>query len=678
MVRNDRLVYSRGVGGAVRSARRFSKSFRSGACKLISLWLAGLAIVVCASFSARCLAADTDDNHEARLLSVAPLSVQRGQAVQFTLRGRGLENANAAWFEERGLHAEILDVKPSDVEVQLKSKNNTKDAARPQVFVVQMRLTVDSAVAPGEHALRVITPRGLSAPIAFWVTQGPTVAKSPGSHGTLNEAQAVTVPSTINGEISQHGELDYYSFQGQRNDEVRVDVERTENFAATLALYEPGGSWFDPNRPTRLLSREEKQSDLIPTQTESTYVLPHDGTYFVEVSGLYGEGCTGCEYVVRVSPGHATAAQQEAGFATRSLTGWVERGFSRPLDPTWLAALSDRSLPRAPNPSPQAVAVVPAGDGAQAAARIAKAEIPTEISTRAVSKYSYLPEKSPAEPQMIQIPGLVEGVLDQPGEIQSYRFTASKGQKLAFELETPEAKPPHFNPRIGIIDAQDKEVLSNAHRSVSLFNANGDRHVYLKAMDPKVVYTFEHAGTYVLQVRDITSHYAGPTYRYRVMIRPQDPHVGEIIVAEGPANQNTAGETQITKIDHLNLTPGKTHKLDILASYEEGFAGDVYFNIKGLPEGVEFLPGTENGISRPPVDIDEQPEQVAPEVKRSTLVLLVDANAPPTPKPVIAHVTCRPIVNGAPGKEIEVKQIPVMVLTPSQPEVASSSAKSGK
>jgi hypothetical protein len=56
---------------------------------------------------------------------------------------------------------------------------------------------------------------------------------------------------------------------------------------------------------------------------------------------------------------------------------------------------------------------------------------------------------------------------------------------------------------------------------------------YVPAVTVKRRFTPLRAGVeYVLQVRDITSRYGSPSYRYRILVRPEIPHVGEASVME--------------------------------------------------------------------------------------------------------------------------------------------------
>ena len=160
--------------------------------------------------------------------------------------------------------------------------------------------------------------------------------------------------------------------------------------------------------------------------------------------------------------------------------------------------------------------------------------------------------------ESISLPAVIEGTIEHPGDLDSFRFKVDPGQKLAFEVETPDAKPPYFNPRLGVVDSQNKELFSNVERRLSMFNNNADPQVYLKAVEPKATYTFDKGGEYVLQIRDITSRYGNSSYRYRILVRPEIPHVGEITVMSPPSTE--AANADVVKgieISRINL--GKRH-----------------------------------------------------------------------------------------------------------------------
>ena len=117
----------------------------------------------------------------------------------------------------------------------------------------------------GAHALRVIAPGGVSGPLAIQVNSEPVISESLSPHNAPAKAQTVNSPIIVNGRISEPGELDYYEVNVEKGQELLFEVITGSGlFAAVsgifrvphLALYEPSGSWFDPNRIARLEPRE--------------------------------------------------------------------------------------------------------------------------------------------------------------------------------------------------------------------------------------------------------------------------------------------------------------------------------------------------------------------------------------------------------------------------------------
>lgn len=190
------------------------------------------------------------------------------------------------------------------------------------------------------------------------------------------------------------------------------------------------------------------------------------------------------------------------------------------------------------------------------------------------------------------------------------------------------------------------------HRRVSLFNNNAEAEVYLKGVEPKVIHTFQTAGEYILEIRDITSRFGNSDYAYRVLVRPQIPHVGEI---------SSPG------MDRINLVRGKTYKLLLTTFLEEGFGGEAAFGLSALPPGVSALStGQTTTTDRAPTDVGENTDAVLPASVTTSITLLASDEAAvsssPIPSPVMVQLYCRPVVNGAPGSSLMVRSIPLMVV----------------
>jgi len=59
--------------------------------------------------------------------------------------------------------------------------------------------------------------------------------------------------------------------------------------------------------------------------------------------------------------------------------------------------------------------------------------------------------------------------------------------------------------------------------------------------EPKPTFSLNSAGEYIIQIRDITTDYAGEDFAYHLLVRRQMPHVGKIEIAP----------------DRINLAPGR-------------------------------------------------------------------------------------------------------------------------
>ena len=581
--------------------------------------------------------------------SVFPSCGRQGTTVQAVIGGKFLDGSYALWFADKGLSGRILRIEEIREEVKGDATHGEKPKDSPRVYRTFIELQIEPAARLGVHSVQIVTPYGLSNAVIFNVISEPLVMEAAHPHSSAKYAQTVDLPALINGRLEKPGELDFYSVDAKTGQELSFDIVQAEGFDPHLVLYRPGGSWFDPDRPSRILFDQERTSDLMPLKAQGTFRAPQSGRYFVEVSSIFGRGSSDCTYLLRIS----LAGDPRPGYVQtpRALLEWQERNFLRKLQTDWATILESRSAREMEHAADKArggsSSPLPPSDADR------KPEQSSASGTRA--PVSAVLEREPndvvAQAQEIQIPAMIEGAIGHPGDLDNFRFKVSPGQKVVFEIETPALGPPQFVPRLGVLDNRDQELFSNVHRRVSVYNNNADRQVYLKGIEPKAEYTFERGGEYVLQIRDVTSRYGEPGYRYRVLVRRQIPHVGEISITDG---------------DHINVVRGRAHRLSLTTSYEEGFTGEVSFSFIGLPDGVTALPAAEFHDDRAPTDIDENSEALVPKIQKATIVLLADTNAPLTSMPKIVQIHCRPIVGGRPGPTLLVREIPLMVVKVSE------------
>jgi hypothetical protein len=633
---------------------------------LLLLWTA--ALTPSAGFSQ----ADPEDTAPL-LLSISPLTGQPGKLLKVEARGNRLDGAYAVWSDNSGVTGKVVSVEEVRDLIKPRVRPSQQEIKPIPVFRALIDLQIDPSIRVGVHSLRLVSYRGVSNAFSFPVVNAPVTVEASSSHQTIEQAQPANLPGFISGTLGEPGEVDFYSFQVRKGQELRFEVVEGQKFdasadagkfSAELALHHAAGSWFDPHRPTRLLFEEERSSDLMPANPGGTYRFSEDGQYFLQISGLFGQGCADCTYQVRAFSSTARAESTSQTQPVRS--EWWERNLARHLTEGWTKELEARSVK-----GPEAPAKELTSGQASFVRVVASPEPPqAKTSSHPVAVLEHEPNDRASQSETIAIPAVIEGTIARPGDLDSFRFKVEAGQKLAFEVETSDARPPYFNPRIGIVDSQDRELFSNVERRLSMYNNNAVAEVYLKGAQPKATHSFERAGEYVLQVRDITSRYGNPNYRYRILVRSQIPHVGEISVLPKENPDATAEVARRSEVNRLNLARNTPKKLVLVASYEEGFAGDLSFTFTGLPEGVHAFPAVQFNEGRAPLEVTQNPDTIAPKLQKTAIVLLAGPEAPLTKEPRTVQLRCQPIGNGKLGPDLLVREFPLMV-------VASSTEKEG-
>jgi len=100
----------------------------------------------------------------------------------------------------------------------------------------------------------------------------------------------------------------------------------------------------------------------------------------------------------------------------------------------------------------------------------------------------------------------------------------------------------------------------------------------------------------------------------------------------------------------------------LVASYEEGFTGDLSFAFTGLPEGVHALPAVQFNEGRAPLEVTQNPDAIAPKQQKTVIVLLAGSEASLTKEPRTVQLRCQLISNGLLGPSLLVREFPLMVV----------------
>ena len=224
--------------------------------------------------------------------------------------------------------------------------------------------TVDPEAGPGEHRLRLVTPRGVSNSLRFLVTPYPAIREG-------ETPELLPLPVAVNGRISQGGEEDTYSFEAPEGQRIGFEVVYDsgppripgrpvpKTLDPELTLYASGGSWFDPRRPVRLAFNDEPLSPRLSKSARLAYNFAASGRYFIKVGSFKGLGSPDYCYQLRLTPlengdlPHPPAERPAPEHLGRE-PEWKERDFERVLRQTHLLRLRARTVepPQAPSVDP--------------------------------------------------------------------------------------------------------------------------------------------------------------------------------------------------------------------------------------------------------------------------------------------------------------------------------------
>jgi hypothetical protein len=147
-------------------------------------------------------------------------------------------------------------------------------------------------------------------------------------------------------------------------------------------------------------------------------------------------------------------------------------------------------------------------------------------------------------------------------------------------------------------------------------------------------------------VRELTTDQGGDDFRYRVLVRPQIPHMGKFIVQQ----------------ERINLERGATRPVSVRIEREEGFGGIVAVEVENLPPGVTAYTAVENPPERPELPNAGRLERYQPRVQATSVILAAASDAVLSSVPATIRVVARPIREGRLAEPVASAEIPLTVI----------------
>ncbi len=203
-----------------------------------------------------------------RLLTVFPPGGKVGSTVEVTVAGTDLDDPERLLFSHPGIKAEPI-VPPAP------PPDPKKPPKQPPVKqpITRFKVTIPADAPLGLHDVRLVGRWGVSNPRAFLVGDLTEVLeKEP--NNDVEQAQRVELNSTINGNLANNIDVDYYVFAGKKGQRVVFSC-----LASTIdSRFNPELRVYDSKGRLHVTNRNYHGNDAL-----TDLVLPEDGDYLVRL-----------------------------------------------------------------------------------------------------------------------------------------------------------------------------------------------------------------------------------------------------------------------------------------------------------------------------------------------------------------------------------------------------------
>ncbi|QDU79378.1 putative subtilase-type serine protease precursor [Polystyrenella longa] len=459
---------------------------------------------------------------------ITPRSVPRGVETEMVFQGGKLADAQEILFYDSGF--EVLELKPEDGKVTVKVK------VSPECRI-------------GEHVAHVRTASGLSEYRTFWV--GPTLAQVEEAepNNEFEAPQVLAMNSTVHG-IVQNEDVDYYVVEAKKGERISAEVL---GMRLSATLFDPYVAILDSKR-FELSAADD--SPLALQDCVAAVVAPEDGKYIIEVRESSYAGNGNCRYILHV------------GNFPRPLVAYPAGGkMGEETEVNFLGVpggdlVQKIMLPAEPSEEFGICLETPEG--------IAPTPNPFRLFEHG-NAFEVEPNNTVAEASPVELPLAFNGIISEPGDVDYYKFQATKGQIFEIECFARRIRSPLDSVMV-VYDANGKSLASDddARKPDSYFR-----------------YTFPADGEYKLAVYDHLKR-GGPDFVYRVEFSAVKPSL-------------TLGIPRVARYSQSRqqIYVARGNKFGtVFSAARQNFGGELVLDPQGLPAGItmhaETMPDNQN------------------------------------------------------------------------------------
>ena len=517
---------------------------------------------------------------------VYPAGGRQGTTFQVTIGGSALNNTTAVFVSGAGVSTKVIkedrqvtpaeqkEMRESLDKIQEKRKKGlrvTSEEAKKAEEIKQkltnfgrrltnpslgefitLQVTMSRTAAPGDREIRVMTSAGLSNPLLFVVGDLPESSKKdwkdvPKSRFSMEPEldpkppeKNITLPVTLNGQIPPGG-LDRYRFQAREGQSWVVAVR-----ARDLIPYIPDAV---PGWLQAIISvRDGKGRELAPMDDSRLhfdptlfYKIPASDEYVIEIRDALYRGREDFVYRVSIDERPFVTGIFPLGGRTGTQTNIAVTGWNLPF----------KQLP------------LNLRDKSQGIHPLMPDRFASGVSVSADS----LPEVFESEPnntaggaQPVSFPTIINGRIDPPGDVDTFRFEGKAGDQIVAEINARRLGSP-LDSVLSITDGTGRQIASNddhEDKGAGLNTHHADSYLAL---------TLPAAGSYFVQIRD-AQRGGGALHSYRLRLSLPQPDF----------------ELRVTP-SALNVHGGASVPVTVHALRKDGYAGPISLRLKDAPKG---------------------------------------------------------------------------------------------
>lgn len=458
---------------------------------------------------------------------IFPAGGQRGTTVNVKVGGHNLHERAAFEMLGPGVTAPVELLRGATIWFEgplIRQPASQRSEDYPQDYAGQIAIAADSP--SGERWWRCWNAQGVTAALPFVIGDLPEVVEQETGGDPI--PVPISLPVTINGRVFPREDVDIWTFEAQAGESISCAVVAKElgsPLTAKLEVRDPAG------KPV----------------AEST------GTALEEARLQFAAAVAG-RYAVHITDAEAGGLQHYVYRLTVTAGPWIDhvyplggkRGSQVRLE-TIGQAIPDNAVPlQIPDEAPGIIQ--PRVEVAGQAVTLPKFEISDQPEHLEAE-----PNESAGQAAQIAVPAIINGRIQQPGDVDVWWVELTAGKPVQFDARTS---------RLGSPLALVLTIRDPAGKQLFQADATASKD------DLSVTFTPAANGAHMIELAERFSRRGGPAFAYRVQIAFPQP------------------DFQLFIPDSLSVEVGGQQNVEVQVERRGEMKSPITLHLAGLPAGV--------------------------------------------------------------------------------------------